>query len=1065
MLARFFSIVAIALQLLLYFSNVEAQSVSVSSVTIWDTTRNTAVRELQNGDVINVATLPRFALVANMAPAKVPSVVFSVGTTARFNVENAFPYCIWGDKSSVIGTWNYGTLGSKTVVVRAFSQSGGLGTETASRTYNFTIVSQSSGTVVPTSSPTRTSTSSATATRTSTATTPPTLTPTIQIVATATPTYTPTGVVATVTPTVVSATASATPQPTIGSVTVSSVTIWDTTTQTAVRPLLDGDVINVATLPRFSLIANISPSRVPSVVWGYNGNANFNLENGFPYCMRGDRSGVINTWDYGTLGNKTVIVKTFSQSGGLGVQTGSRTYNFRIVNQPTGTVTPTAASTVTPVVTATRTPGATSTYGLDDRPSNTSCIAPVRDTGSLFSVQRVFSSLSFTKAVKLVQAPGDVSQFYVAEQDGLIKVFPNSQTASTTRVFLDLRQKVYRTARTGIMSLAFHPRWPTIPLVFVAYNGLNAGIAEARLSSFTSVDGGVTLDTTTEQRILAVRQSGLQHVMDDLQFGSDGFLYITIGDGGFTPTDPAHPSQNLNILDGKVLRIDIDGSTGSANYRIPATNPFPTGQLCGANGPGTISCGEIYAYGLRNPWRFSIDTNVSPQRIYVADVGLNAIEEVNQVVSGGNYGWNCREGLNTILSTCRQPTGTTLLDPWLQYTHSNGGFAVTGGLVYHGNAIPALNNQYVFGDYVTGNIWAVPTSSSARIVTSTDAFASNLSIVSFATDLNKEIYVIDFVSGGIHKIVPPATGSSSGVATLLSQTGCVDPLNAKRPAPGVIPFTSISPLWSDGAAKDRFLALPNGTTLSYDSSGDFIFPRGSVLVKNFKLNSKLIETRLFMLHPDGAWGGYSYRWNDQETDATLVPNGLTTTVQGQSWTYPSGAQCMACHTAAAGRSLGAEFKQLNWDMFYTATNRNANQLATLDHINLFSPPLPGEPSTLPTLVRPLGTAGTLSQRARSYLHSNCSHCHRPGGGTPVNLDLRYDATLVQTNTCDQAPSVNTLGIINARIIAPGAPARSVLLSRMNRRDANQMPPLGTAIVDSDAVTLISEWIGSLSNCS
>jgi uncharacterized repeat protein (TIGR03806 family) len=1058
MILRLFLLAVMAIQSVVFLSSTaEAQTVSVSSVTIWNTATNTPVKELVNGDVINVATLPSFSLVANMSPSIVPSVVFSYGSNVNFNLENSFPYCIWGDKGGVVGRWNYGTLGSKTVVVRSFSQLNGLGTQTASRTYNFTIVNQPSGTISPSATPTRTSTRTATATLTAaqtiSGTQTATFTPTVQVVQSATPTVVP---------------GTPTQRPTAGVTSVESVTIWDTMRQTAVRTLQDGDVINVATLPSFSLVATMSPSRVPSVVWEYGGNVNYNLENSAPYCIRGDRSGVVNPWNYGTLGDKTIVVRSFSQLNGLGTQTASRTYTFRIVNQPSGTVTPTATSTRTPTPTPTRTGQPSETYGLDARPSNTTCLAPARTTGSnLFSVQRVFSSLSFNKAVKLVQAPGDATQFYVAEQGGLIKAFTNSPTASTTRVFLDLRSKVYNTARTGIMSMVFHPRWPTIPLVFVAYGGgVNSATAEQRLSSFTSVDGGLTLDTTTEQRILTLRQYGLQHVVDDLHFGSDKFLYISVGDGGFPPTDPTHPSQNLNVLDGKLLRIDIDGNTGSANYRIPTTNPFPTGRLCGANGPGAIACGEIYAYGLRNPWRFSIDTDVSPQRIHVADVGLNNIEEINEVNSGGNYGWNCREGLNTMLATCSQPAGSTLVDPWLQYTHSNGGFSVTGGFVYHGSAIPALENRYIFADYVTGNVWAIPTSSSARVVTSIDASVTNLNIVSFGVDLNKEIYLLDFAGGGIHKIVPPTGGSSSGgVATLLSQTGCVNPVNAKQPAPGVIPFESISPLWSDGAAKGRFFALPNGTTLSYNSDGDFIFPRGTVLVKDFKVNNKLIETRLFMLHPDGIWGGYSYRWNDQETDASLVPNGLTTTVQGVSWTYPSGAQCMACHTQAAGRSLGLEFKQLNSDMYYTQTNRTANQLGTLDHISMFNPALPGKPSTLPALVRPLGTSGTLSQRARSYLHSNCSHCHRPQGGTPVNLDLRYDMTLPQTNTCNQVPSVGDLGIANARIIAPGAPARSVLLSRINRRDEHQMPPLGTAVVDADAVTLISNWISSLPNCN
>jgi len=709
-------------------------------------------------------------------------------------------------------------------------------------------------------------------------------------------------------------------------------------------------------------------------------------------------------------------------------------------------------------------------YGNDSRPLNNTCLAPNRNSGSaLFDIARVFPNLTFNQPVKLVQAPGDSTRFYVAELSGRIRSFQNNAAVSTSRVVLDLTSKVNYQLETGLMGFAFHPNWPDIPLVFVSYVG---GNLESRLSSFETTDGGNTLDINSEQRILTVTQPNPGHTIGDIQFGTDG-LYVAFGDGRLPPGDAGQNSQNTGSLLGKILRIDINGTTGAANYRIPTSNPYAGGALCGiTNGSSTSQpCAEIFAVGFRNPWRLSLDPETN--ELWVGDVGQSAVEEVNRVTAGNNYGWNCQEGTNRYVTACNQPPGSILTPPVVQYTHDNGGFAITGGYVYRGNAIPALWGRYIFGDYVTGNIWSVPVSTTpTTTVRDTDAVEAKVNIVSFGTDLSGEVYIINYSGegidqsrGGIYKIVPPTSQSSNGIATQLSATGCVNPNNPTQPAPGLIPFDPISPLWSDGSQKERWLALPNSSAIGVTSNGDFQFPRGTVLMKNFRLNNKLIETRLLMLHPDGVWAGYSYRWNDRQTEATLLNSGLDATVQGQQWTFPSSSQCMACHTQAAGRALGPELLQLNSDLFYTQTNRLANQLRTLNHVDLFNPELSTDPQNLPALTRPLGNKGSLSQRARSYLHANCSHCHRPGGGTPLNLDLRFSTTLPNTNTCNQTPKAGNLGLTNARIIAPGAPTRSVLVSRMNRRDAFQMPPLGTHSIDDDGVALMIDWIESLPNCN
>jgi hypothetical protein len=218
-----------------------------------------------------------------------------------------------------------------------------------------------------------------------------------------------------------------------------------------------------------------------------------------------------------------------------------------------------------------------------------------------------------------------------------------------------------------------------------------------------------------------------------------------------------------------------------------------------------------------------------------------------------------------------------------------------------------------------------------------------------------------------------------------------------------------------------------------------------------------------MRHPDGVWAGYTYEWNAQGTDATLVQGGKTVAIGSQSWAYPSGNDCLTCHTTAAGFALGLETAQLNRDLLYTATGRTANQLRTLDAITMFATPL-GDPSLQPAMPDPFGAA-PLAERARAYLHTNCAGCHRTGGPTPSSMDLRYSTPLSATNACGVNPQSGDLDIgAAARIIAPGSAADSVLTARMNRRDANAMPPLASTIVDAAGVTLVQSWIASLTTC-
>jgi len=220
-----------------------------------------------------------------------------------------------------------------------------------------------------------------------------------------------------------------------------------------------------------------------------------------------------------------------------------------------------------------------------------------------------------------------------------------------------------------------------------------------------------------------------------------------------------------------------------------------------------------------------------------------------------------------------------------------------------------------------------------------------------------------------------------------------------------------------------------------------------------------------MRHLDGVWAGYTYEWSAGQTEATRVKGGKTVFTNGQLWTYPSESQCMECHTSAANFALGPETSQINKGFTYPSTSRTANQLETIDHIMMFTSPLPGPASSLPMLTDPTDSGASASERARAYLHTNCSQCHRPGGPTPSSMDLRYTTSLTSTNACDAVPVVGDLGIANARLIAPGDAARSLIIERASRRDAHGMPPLGSNLVDAGGINLLTTWISGLSSCN
>jgi uncharacterized repeat protein (TIGR03806 family) len=709
------------------------------------------------------------------------------------------------------------------------------------------------------------------------------------------------------------------------------------------------------------------------------------------------------------------------------------------------------------------TPGTPPATGLDTRPSNTSCLAWNRPTaGNTISLTQVFANLPpFASPIAMLQAPGNASRWFVVEQNGYVRVFDNIATPNAPTTFIDIDALVSGGggSEKGLLGMAFHPNFPTDPRVFLSYTAATS----SHISSFRTLNGGLTLDPSTEQVLLAVNQPEDNHNGGNIAFGPDGFLYIGLGDGGGGNDQHGSigNSQLLTTMLGKMLRIDVNGTPApGAAYGIPSANPYAANAVCPAAGRAsgnTNSCPEIYAYGLRNPWRWSFDRQNGD--LWVGDVGQGAYEEVDQVVLGGNYGWRCREGAHDTGLACGAPTNT--IDPVAEYGRSLGA-SITGGFVYRGSQSTTLKGRFIFGDYVSGRIFAwVP---GGVALQPTQLLSTGFNISSFGQDNNGELYVVSY-SGQLYRIVFQAGTGGGIVPANLANTGCVNTSDVTQPASGLIPYSINASFWSDGAAKERFIGLPNGQNIEVQS-GDWNFPSGSVLVKNFRVANQLVETRLLMRHPDdGTWSGYTYAWDAQQTAAMRVEGGAVRTLaNNQQWIFPSEAECLQCHTAAAGNALGLETAQLNRSILYPSTGRTANQLTTHTAIQTLSPPLSGPAASQPTMPDPTDTSAPLANRARAYLHTNCSQCHRPGSGI-AQMDLRYTTALNATNICNVAPQSGDVGLGgSARLLVPGNATLSIIPARMNRRDTNAMPPLGSNIVDTAGISVITQWINSLGGC-
>ena len=673
-----------------------------------------------------------------------------------------------------------------------------------------------------------------------------------------------------------------------------------------------------------------------------------------------------------------------------------------------------------------------------------------------YRVARAYEKLPLFAPVYLRPEPGSELVFFIDhkgdwKEPGGLRYFQDREEVSSSKPLIPLDRLIY--------GFCFHPRYRENHFIYLITNGpMSEANKQNRISRFTVSrlsDGELKADS--ELTLLEWDSNG--HNGGDLAFGPDGYLYCPTGDGT-SDSDPLATGQGLDDLLSVMLRLDVDHPAGDKAYSIPSDNPF-------INVPDARP--EIWAYGFRNPWRMDFDHQLN--QLWLGQNGQDLWEQVYLIRKGENYGWSVQEGSHAFY--LERPTGPQPITPPIAEHHHSESRSLTGGIVYRGTRIPELIGCFIYGDYSTGKIWGIRHDGNS-VTFHRELADTTLQIAGFSTNAAGDLLVVDH-AGGIYRLEPTPPQPPSSFPRTLSETGLFASVAKHQLLPSVIPYSVNVELWSDGAHKERWLAVPGEEKIEYAATRGWSFPNGSVLVKSFALERiagrpetrRWIETRL-MVREQNEWVGYSYRWNDEQTDAELISSGSQDVefeiadpnaeggVRKQNWHYPSRAECMVCHSRAVNYVLGLTENQMNRD--YAYDSGRLNQLQMLSELGLFTKPLPKPVDELSRLTDPFDSALDINKRAASYLHANCSNCHVEAGGGNAQFSVEIDAKLEQQKLFDVKPVHTAFDLLDARLIAPGFPDRSLVFHRMQRRGHGQMPPIGTSLVDKPAVDLMREWI-------
>jgi uncharacterized repeat protein (TIGR03806 family) len=714
--------------------------------------------------------------------------------------------------------------------------------------------------------------------------------------------------------------------------------------------------------------------------------------------------------------------------------------------------------------------------GIDRRvPWTTSRVKGSPEPPPEYRSEVAFPKLKFDEPLDMAPVPGR-HRLGVAERHGKVFTFANDPKSEKADLLIDLKTTIY--------AIAFHPQFAKNGYVYVTriVDPDKETPTGTKVTRYEAKGDPPACDPASAKVIFEWPSGG--HNAGCLKFGPDGYLYVGCGDGSGI-ADQLQTGQDLGDVLSSILRIDVDHADAGKAYGVPKDNPF-----VGTNGARP----EVWAYGLRQPWKFSFDRATGD--LWCGDVGQDLWEMVYRVEKGGNYGWSVMEGSHPFRPE-RKKGPTPILPPVVEHPHSEFR-SLTGGYLYRGERLKELTGTYVYGDFDTGRLWGFRPDGK-KVTQHRELTKTRDRVVSFGEDEAGELYYLDFVGGQVHRLAPaPRAAANADFPRKLSETGLFASTKDHKPVPGLIPYDVNAPLWSDGLLKERWLALPGESKIDFDAitypqpapgaPPGWRFPDGTVVVKTFALETergnpasrRRLETRILHYqdvpgadeYGEGYWRGYTYLWNDDQTDAELLDGSLDRTYavkdrdapggeRKQTWHFPSRAECTLCHTLPAKYVLGVNTLQMNKDHDYGG--RVANQLRTLEHLGVFSKPLPAAPEKLPHLARYEDESVPAEARARSYLHSNCAHCHMKWGGGNAEFQLLSTLPLKDTGAVNTRPGQGTFDLNDPRVIVPGHPERSLVLFRMKKTDLGRMPHVGSSVVDEKAVKFMEEWIMAMPN--
>jgi uncharacterized repeat protein (TIGR03806 family) len=695
-------------------------------------------------------------------------------------------------------------------------------------------------------------------------------------------------------------------------------------------------------------------------------------------------------------------------------------------------------------------------FGMDHRIAWTnSYLRGSPDPPLPYTVEKTFTNVKWQVPVFIVAEPE--TDYLLVVQQGGEKERPSKILRLRDEPSVEQAQTFLEVSNRLIYSVAFHPGYRTNGSLYVFFHGVTGKLARTnRISRFTvNRQAPEQCDPLSEHVILDWHSEG--HDGGGIVFGHDGMLYISTGDGT-SDSDGWVTGQDLSDLLGGVLRIDVDHPEKETKggpqvtYSVPTDNPF-VGR--------TNARPEIWAYGLRNPWRLAVDRQTG--QIWAGNNGQDLWETAHLIRRGENYGWSVYEGSHPFYLN-RKLGPTPVVPPTVEHPHSEMR-SLTGGEVYYGDLHRELNGVYIYGDYSTGQIWGARHDGS-RVSWLRQLAQTQLQITSFAVSRRGELLIADH-AGALYRLLrTPPHNATLQFPARLSDTGLFVSTRNHQVQPGLIPYSVNAPGWADGAVAERFMALPDDSRVGQ-------LTNGAVLVQTLSLERETgnpssrqrVETRL-LIRQSGQWAGYSYRWDDLQSDAKLVgaqgeekefviqrPGSSPPSLR-QVWRYPSRAECMTCHSRAANFVLSVTEPQLNKAHDFNGVSDN--QLRTLQHIGVFTGTLPKPEGN--KLVDPYDRSQTLDGRARSYLHINCSVCHVDAGGGNAKMELGFATAREKMNIFGARPQHDSFGIDNAMLVFPGDPDRSILYRRISRRGRGQMPPLVTTVVDEQGVALLRDWI-------